>query len=471
MKEVSIWTIWTVAKFWLPNVKMNTQANKIEFKKFPQTKGNVKFRESLLRELFYVAKLETILLVLLNLISFFSPLIFIYVISQIIQGNIYYRNNDSAIIVAILCVLFKYLSSMASLFTEIKISKLICFKYMGMILNSQNSVSIDKKLKVSSFDLNIILDNLSPAIQFYTSPLLILFISIYFFLSEGLLGLFVIILVFIFIPITLLLSKKSNQNYQRVMDLTSTRIENFKSWLRYAPYKLQLGMVDAELKEHSEIAKREVKWRNFDTIIRGIDGYIIAFGRIIPFAILMFLDYIHPNSGVYTSFIWFSIPILQVILSIPSSYTYNKAANKSIQEINIVLRQAYIDKVGANNNESLVLDVDWPIWRGQLKALVPDLEHVEKSFLIDLLSAARLIPEFGESIDAALEKIIDLDGKNISKGQLLRLQIFRGCVLAYLNNQKLYIDNEFFSLDMMVKENLLEFLNNNKYIEISITKN
>ncbi|QXH47820.1 hypothetical protein KSS93_07905 [Pseudomonas xanthosomatis] len=386
---------------------------------------------------------------LVSLLQYSVPLVFIYKLSTL-QGN------PDALLAEIvplaLLALSGFLLVVAELNLERHMSLKLCCEFEHLLARRmQPGVELSALERLVSRDFNVVLDGFGASVNLLVIPLFLMFATLLALLVYGAAGFWAIAVIGVFLPLSYLLSRLSDRNYQLIMNLTAQRIEQCSAWLRKGPWLKQFAD-RAALQSIERTLANEGSLRNLDTLLRGADSYIIGFGRLVPFVMLGLLGTSESATVWDGAIFWLSIPLLAAVLALPRSYVSYKAVGRSLEALGSLhlnssryplLRPA----TSAQEGGVIAFDADWPIWPAALVELIPGPLESQREVLHALLSAFRLVPELGRNPQQVLQLRIELDGGNLSAGQRLRLQLLRGVFLASTQGRKLSIDHDLSALD------------------------
>ncbi|WP_370931106.1 hypothetical protein [Bartonella sp. DGB1] len=397
---------------------------------------------------------------LLQIISSVAQLFFIYTLGSSINNNVSTTHN--IYILFSLTILF-LISGAILMRIDAFWGRQLIKKYEYRLLSVKaDKIELNKLERLSTRDLNLVLDNIMSAQSVIITPVFIFITTILSFYLYGIAGLFVISLIIILLPISHILSKLSDKNYQKIMDRTAERIELGSTWVKHGAYLKSIKNIQ-DLTKISRHVQEEVQLRNKDTFLKGLETYTIGFGRLFPYILTVILGIGLISTEWGGIIVWLSLPILSAILSFPQSYMAFKQANRSLAQLKELIT---ISSCGETNNvnqptlkKTITFSKEWPIWPTTLGELLQGKETtLAESFIEELLEVFLFIPEFGHNAQQALQKFIDYDGKNISDGQYFRLQLLRGVVLAHATQTTLYINESFANLDAIAAIRILNYL-------------
>ena len=389
--------------------------------------------------------------VLVSLLQYSVPLLFIYQLSTLVgaQGSADIALADTAILVFLAIIGFLLVVSELNL--ERYTSLRLCREFELLLARKmQLRIEVSVLERVVSRDFSVILDGIGASVNLLVIPIFLLISILLALLVFGSAGFWAVAVIGVFLPLSYLLSRLSDRNYQRIMDMAAERIEQCSAWLREGPWLKQFAD-RAALQSIERTLAGERSLRNLDTLLRGADSYIISFGRLMPFVLLGLLGTSESVMVWDGAIFWLSIPLLVAVLALPRSYVSYKAVVRSLKALNglyqnssrhLLLRPATDQERGV-----IEFDADWPIWPAALVKLIPGPLESQREDLYALLGAFRLVPELGQDPQQVLQLPIELDGSNLSAGQRLRLQLLRGVFLARTQDGVLSIDHDFSALD------------------------
>jgi len=387
--------------------------------------------------------------VLVSLLQYSVPLLFIYKLSTL-QGNVDVLLAEIGPLA--LLAISGFLLVVAQLNLERHISLKLCREFEHLLARKmQPGVEVSALERLVSRDFNVVLDSFGNSVNLLVIPLFLTLSILLALLVFGAAGFWAIAVIGVFLPLSYLLSRLSDRNYHRIMNLTAQRIEQCSAWLRKGPWLKQFADRTA-LQSIERTLADEGSLRNLDTLLRGADSYIIGFGRLIPFVMLGLLGASESATVWDGAIIWLSIPLLAAVLALPRSYVGYKAVGRSLEALGSLYlnssRHPLLRAATADQEDGVIeFDTDWPIWPAALVELIPGPLDSQREVLHTLLSAFRLVPELGQNPQQVLQLRIELDGGNLSAGQRLRLQLLRGVFLASTQGRELSIDHDLSALD------------------------
>lgn len=390
--------------------------------------------------------------VLVSLLQYSVTLLFVYKLSTLVavQGSADIELADTALLA--LLALGGFLLVVSELNLERHISLKLCHEFECLLARKiQPQVEVSVLERLVSRDFSVILDGFGAGLSLLVIPVFLLLSMLLALLVFGTAGFWAVAVIGVFLPLSYLLSRLSDRNYQRIMDLTAHRIEQCSAWLRKGPWLKQFAdRMDLQSIEGTLAGERSL--RNLDTLLRGADSYIIGFGRLIPFVLLGLLGTSESAMVWDGAIFWLSIPLLTAVLTLPRSYVSYKAVGRSLDALNGLYqsssRHPVVQSATADQAHGVIeFDGDWPIWPATMVELIPGQFESQREDLHALLGAFRLVPELGQDPQQVLQLPIELDGSNLSAGQRLRLQLLRGVFLARAQDGTLSIDHDFSVLD------------------------
>lgn len=385
--------------------------------------------------------------VLVSLLQYSVPLLFIYRLSTLVMAQ---GSADVALLLFLAISVFLLVVSELNL--ERYISLRLCREFERLLARKMRlRVEVSVLERVVSRDFSIILDGIGACVNLLAIPIFLLLSILLALLVFGPAGFWAVAVIGAFLPLSYLLARLSDPNYKRIMDRVAQRIEQCSVWLREGPWLKQFADRTA-LQSIERTLAGERFLRNVDTLLRGADSYIIGFGRLIPFVLLGLLGTSESAMVWDGAIFWLSIPLLAAVLALPRSYVSYKAVGRSLKELNGLYqnssRHSLLPPAAADKPCGLIaFDADWPIWPGSLIELIPGPLESQREDLHALLGALRLIPELGQDPHQVLQLPVELNGSNLSAGQRLRLQLLRGVFMARAQDGTLSIDHDLSALD------------------------
>ena len=389
--------------------------------------------------------------VLVSLLQYSVPLLFIYKLSTLVavQGNADMAQTDTALLA--LLAISGFLLVVSELNLERYISLRLCREFECLLARKMSSrVEVSELERLVSRDFGVILDGIGASVNLLAIPVFLLLSTLLALLVFGTTGFWGVAVIGVFLPLSYLLSSLSDLNYQRIMEMAAQRIELCSAWLRQGPWLKQFDDRTA-LQSIERTLAGECCLRNLDTLLRGADSYIIGFGGLMPFVLLGLLGTSESAAVWDGAIFWLSIPLLAAVLALPRSYVSYKAVCRSLEALNDLYQNSSRHpepRPAADQARGVIeFDTDWPVWPATLAELIPGPLESQREHLYALLGAFRLVPELGQNPQQVLQLPIALDASNLSAGQRLRLQLLRGVFLARAQDRTLHIDHDLAALD------------------------
>lgn len=410
--------------------------------------------------------------VLVSLLQYCVPLLFIYRLSTLVasEGGAQVALADTLLLG--LLAIGGFLLVVSELNLERYLSLRLCREFERLLARKmQQRVEVAVLERVVSRDFSVILDGIGASVNLLAIPLFLVLSILLALLVFGSAGFWAVAVIGVFLPLSYLLSSLADRNYQRIMDRTAQRIEQCSIWLREGPWLKQFADRSAVQGIERTLAG-ERSLRNLDTLLRGADSYIVGFGRLVPFVLLGLLGTSEAAPAWDGAIFWLSIPLLSAVLALPRSYVSYKAVGRSLAALNGLYQNSSqhpgLPSVAVEQPPAVIdFDVDWPIWPAALVELIPGGPQNQSEELGVLLRVFRLVPELGQDPQRVLWLPIELDGKNLSAGQRLRLQLLRGVFLAQAQDKILNIDHDFSALDAAAAQAVKQALSELSWVSFS----
>lgn len=302
----------------------------------------------------------------------------------------------------------------------------------------------------------ILTDDLTASLDSVSLPIFIVLASIVMVVSYGAIGLVALVSLFIYLPISFYLSKASDSNYRKVMAYAARRIKLSSKWIEdgpYLKYKKNTFINKIEL-----LITKEYKSRDTDSLLRGSDSYIVGFGRILPYLVLILLGGYASDSQQGVVY-WLAIPILAAIMNIPRTYLRYKNSSRSLK--NIQTGQLKTSELDLEDSNVITNFDSHLIWSGSLANNLPSFTSEHNA----LLEKFRLIPELGGTPEKVLEYTIQRNGVNLSEGQKLRILLLRTILLYEQSSVFCEIKNNLGSIDSKLAFELLQYISSLKFVK------
>ncbi|WP_146036000.1 ABC transporter ATP-binding protein [Pseudomonas sp. LFM046] len=407
------------------------------------------FEGSFFRVLLRLAPWASVAFVLVSTLQYAVSLASIYLLATLVERPAEQPFHARMIAGLLVLALGAFALVAIQLNLERILSLRVCHGFENL-LNRRHRERIDLPLleRIASRDLSLVLDGIGSGIGLVSVPVFLCGATLAALLQFGSAGFWAVSAIWLFLPLSYLMSRLSDGNYERIMEITARRIELCSAWLRDGPLLKQFRN-GGRLAEIEETLATELSRRNLDTVLRGADSYIVGFGRLLPVVLLMVLSGLVSGNAWGGSIFWLSIPLLAAVLSLPRAYLSYRTVSRSLRELNFLATHSE-DRLSSAmplNRPGIDFDRRWPLWPATLGELLPVRELFPDDELAEWLRRFRLIPELGPDFRSVLQRFVDVDGRNLSEGQRLRLQLLRGILLARAQGLTLYVDDDFSSLD------------------------
>lgn len=421
--------------------------------------GPTEFLNNPLREIWSISPSSAILLIIVTLLDYSLRLVVPLLIATIVQSLeqarfehlIWWLGQLGIASIALL------LSALADLWLQNRVALLLCQK-LERLMSTQgvDARHLSALEAILMRDVTYVLDEIPKTTALVSLPIFLAASTALFCWYLGAVGGYALLLLASVVPMCYWLGKAGAANFESVMRHTTRRIERCSHWIKVGPKLRQFGQHEDLQSIHTNMEKELIK-RDHDSMYRGLDAYLVGFGRLMP-AIVMGVvgsTALGPDGGML---VWLSMPLLAALLNLPRCYVSFRSTRLCLRKLNQLLpsrKRCDTSTQHLATERYFPFDEGWPIWPGRLCALLPSVSDTDNNELARLASELQLVPELGGDLEALMAKTIDVDARNISSGQRCRLQLMRGLLIAKHSGWRMVVDSELPSLNGDLKGQVL----------------
>jgi hypothetical protein len=227
------------------------------------------FRSNALQEAWSLSPILFFLIVLVNVVGYVLALMLVYLLANVIGSSsaplpTVYAGHVIAFLFIILANLILWL---AQIEIDNAFSLRICQKIEGVLILSKPSLSSAAAMeRLVARDVNVLLDNLVPALGLVGIPIFLISLTTFTLLTIGTAGPFISLIWLVFLPISYFIARYSSKNFEAILVQTGKRIEHCSRWLSVGPVLRQFGLT-ADLDVIRSGLKSELRLRD-ETEIR-----------------------------------------------------------------------------------------------------------------------------------------------------------------------------------------------------------
>ncbi|MFZ4402715.1 MAG: hypothetical protein ACOYOK_01320 [Pseudobdellovibrionaceae bacterium] len=319
------------------------------------------------------------------------------------------------------------------------------------------TISRNKSSAVIFRNLEIFADNYLIGFDFYMQ-LICLFVTllIYIYLF-GFASMFIVLSILLIIPMVRLLTSKSDYYFKHALKITDIRTHMASQLIDAHVLIASLGFSNSyRVKKLKNVLKKENLVRNYDSFYRCLELYFEIFLKFLPcLLIIIVYRFVLPSKyQISSQLFWLTLPLIGVMFQLPRGLIGSRTVFRSQK----VLSDSFLLRIN-RLHQKVYLNKDWEVWKG---TLIDNILYTNDS--------AFMMQKLNLEYEIGLGRIIESQGLNISAGQKTRIIFLRALNIALKNQENLYIDLSFDSLDAKNKNrirNMLDHYNGKISIELS----
>jgi len=386
-------------------------------------------------------------------LAYTFPIIMVVILSDLVVDTAAVSANYTIFIYLLALVFSQFLNNVWMLWIRMEINERMCRKIYHLThAHLKIGLSQDLVNRISGRDFGIVIENSYDALELFSLTIVLLLSSYFVYGYYGIEVTLSLVILSVYIPLTIYLSKKGNSLYSNIMRISARRVEECSRWIQWGIF-LNNWKKTNKLYSITSQLQNEVNYRNKDSIVRGIDVYVSSFGRSLPFILVGFY-FLNDQSAKENMFgiFWLAFPILTILLRYPRIYVAFKNMERALTEISSIISTVGDNK--KNETPKRSVDQSWKIYQGTIAENI----FYTGSRTDDLFHAFNFIPEFGETIESVLKYRLEPHGNNLSEGQKVRLITARAINMALEIGTKFDIKLRFASIDKKKFNSVLNYI-------------
>jgi hypothetical protein len=378
---------------------------------------------------------------LIDAVAFASELGLFYVLGKLASSSDVPPLSDAFLLVAL--VALRWFAVGVSNAIQIKFEMRVARRLAGLVVRrSWMPGEKSRNAVLASRSIPYVLDGLS----FVHQPLFTVAAAVgclaFLFYNYGFTAIPAFATLALFIPLSIFLTRKSNEAFKRVLDSSESRLALTSKWLevwRSARNWKESGRLD----EIIGLARIEAGQRNADSLWRGMETYVSTFGRVVPFlAFAVFQLLWNGSVSAATPIVLITIPMLRFVLGFSRAFASYAALGRILAETRGALRQP--KGTSEQAPESIVAQEHWEVFSGTLLENIGG--HTEDSdWILASLNLHQELSRFFQNRVACLAN----GSQDVSQGQRTRLLLARALNLSLAHGVPLVVDLSFTSLDSL----------------------
>lgn len=386
---------------------------------------------------------------LLKLFAFFNQLFFLLCLAQVV-GDIHLSSYPELPFYALpVSIFLRYVLSQLQLWVEFSLRhfyvQCLHATFDKVVWNAHETSDriFGRDVLASLQAVPFLVDGFYLIIAFLSSLAVIFWING----MEAIIG---ILTLGLFIPFSLKIGNARSLLAKQIYAVVKEKLDKIHHWLDWHLYLRSWGTAESFLFSIQKLMYSEVKLRNQDSIWRGYDLYSICFGKLVPIAVIISLSLLaFPISSGLLTTLWLAVPVIRIII------TYNRFKKEKAEGYAAFneLKNYFNERVVENFSSSIEVQNTWEIWKGSLGDNICEFYHE-----FDVISKLHLREEFLNNKSNPFEVELELNGKNVSSGQRIRLLLARGINLALKYSRPLCVYLNVDSLDSTNRQRVSECL-------------
>ena len=336
-------------------------------------------------------------------------------------------------------VLASFCFALLRMGVEVAVRKKIISRIQRDAQSNVLSPKVEDITILVSRDLRLLLEFASQALFPFYAAVAIAIILVYLVAAQGATNAALFISVGLFIPLSMLIARKSMVLAKEIYYFSKVRIEKTAAFLQFRAYYINWGLLSDVLRPIREVKQSEIRARNLDSWWRSLDLYSIAFGRGVPILCILLagilLGHEH-NTSILE--IWLVLPCIALAMEAGRYSSDFVQAKQAYKHLRGLLQPLDTTK------SAITLDGSWDIWSGTIAD--NNFASLESDFTI--YSKLRLDSELGiQSLAQLNVRYLERGGENLSHGQKIRMLVVRALQLAILEQKALHISLPLDGLD------------------------
>lgn len=242
-----------------------------------------------------------------------------------------------------------------------------------------------------------------------------------------------------FLPWSIVLSRTRAALARRIFQAASRRFDAASRWVDHAPAARRLGLPGAGADVVGGAAEQETSLRARDSLLRGADLYSMAFGKVLPTALVLLAAARGGAAGAdATTGLWLSTLLIAHVLRVSRARVTAAEGHAAFASLGEMLARR---SEPALDDGAITLDETWEIFPGTLADNAPGTEGLRA---LERLGVTGELAARGEPGSLLLA----VSGRDVSAGQRTRILLARAIGACITEGKpRLVIDVPLSSLD------------------------